>query len=285
MNLMELVRKRHDGPAWILVEECGNGTGYHVKRHADAVAVGVWPSRGYEIHGYELKQSRGDVQKELDDPSKADAVGKYCDYWWLVVSDLAIIDGLVIPDTWGILAPKHRVLRAHRKAPKRDATPVNRSFVAALVRRVTAEWVPKHLVDEIKKNALAEATAELERQQKWKKTDVEYERDALQRKLADFERDSGLSLEKQWENGDIARAVKAVIEARTASGQRYRGSHEEPAQMVRAELGRLERDVARHDQAAAGMKAAIERVRALLAEMEPDQPTSSPQEEPCVLTI
>lgn len=103
--MIDLIRKRHEGPAWVVVPEVPNGTGSNVSRRADAIALGLWPSRGYEIHGYEVKVSRGDVRKELNDPSKADAVGRFCDYWWLVVEDLSIIDGLVVPSTWGILAP------------------------------------------------------------------------------------------------------------------------------------------------------------------------------------
>lgn len=265
MNLMDLVRKRHDGPAWIVVEECGNGTGYNVSRHADAVALGVWPSRGYELHGYELKRSRGDVQKELDDPSKADAVGKFCDYWWLVVEDLAIIDGLVIPETWGILVPKRNVLRVHRKAPKRDATPVNRAFVAALTRRITAEWVPKHQHDELKKNALEQARAEVARESKWKKEDAERDLEDLRAKVAEFEKVSGVKISDvgRWEVANIARAVETVVKAREATGARFRGAHEEPLAMIRGELASLERSLARHETAKVNLGNAMQILRGL----------------------
>ena len=91
-DLIALIRKRHEGPAWIVVTEVANGTGGHAKRHADALALGLWPSHGHAIIGYETKVSREDVKKELRDPSKADPVGKFCDEWNLVISDESIID-------------------------------------------------------------------------------------------------------------------------------------------------------------------------------------------------
>src|ERR1051325_9577513 len=194
--MIDLIHKRHEGDAWIVLTEVANGTGAQALRHADALALGLWPSRGYEIHGYECKASRGDVQKELLDPSKADAVGKFCDFWWLVVSDVSIIDGLVIPATWGILAPKNKVLRVVRKAPKLEATPVNRAFVAALVRNVCKGWVPKHEHEAFKNAAREKARAELEQERRWKQEELNYEHRQLKDSVAAFEHASGIDLAK-----------------------------------------------------------------------------------------
>lgn len=294
--LEQLIRKRHEGPAWIVIEEVGNGTGYNVKRHADALAIGIWPSRGYEIHGYEVKRSRGDVQKELDDPSKADAVGKYCDYWWLVIEDLKIIDGLVIPATWGILVPKNKVLRIHRKAPKRDATPVNRSFVAAVVRKVTDGWVPKHVHDELKKTAKEEATKELENRNKYARDDSKHELEELRGVIKRFQEMTGVVIaeayshepdgtlrpKSAWELEGIGEAVKAVVNIRRTYGH---DRHNEPILVVERELMNLERDIDRHEaakQSATGrafhLRNEIERMRdELNATAEESTPREPPQ--------
>lgn len=138
-----LIKRRHEGPGWSVFFEVANGTGAKATRRADAVAVGLWPSNKYEVHGYEVKDSRQDVRRELLDPSKSDGVGKYCDYWWLVVSDLKLTNGLMIPSQWGILYPKANVLRVHRKATKRRAKPVDRPFFAVLVRNATENSIPR----------------------------------------------------------------------------------------------------------------------------------------------
>lgn len=61
-----------------------------------------------EIVGHEIKVSKGDVIAEVADPTKADAWLRYCTKWFLVVSDPALIDGVDVPDAWGVLAPPKR---------------------------------------------------------------------------------------------------------------------------------------------------------------------------------
>jgi len=75
------------------------------KRRADLIWVPTtWQERG-QIIGHEVKVSRADVVAELNDPTKADAWVRYCDQWWLVVADPSLIEGLNIPDHWGVMAP------------------------------------------------------------------------------------------------------------------------------------------------------------------------------------
>jgi hypothetical protein len=297
VNLNELIRKRHDGDAWIVVEELGNGTGYNTKRHADAVAIGLWPSRGYEIHGYEVKISRGDVQRELNDPSKADAVGKYCDFWWLVVDDLKIIDGLVIPPTWGVLYPKNRVLRIHQKAPQRKATPVSRAFSAAMIRRVCSTWVPRHEHEALKTNSLELAKTELAKEGKWKKDAAIADYERLLAAVTAFEKDAGIELltrytypagggggeetgampKSSWELKRIADAVKIVMEAREHAGSADRFRNDDPIALVQQELAGVERAIATHEQAIGNRRGAADRLRELLARIDTTKPTAPVQ--------
>src|SRR5687767_7953632 len=101
--MLDLIRKRHDGDGWIVFQELGDKPGIYADRTADAVALGVWASKKYEAHLYEIKISREDVKRELRDPSKVEGVGKYCTYWWLAISDEKIISDLVVPEAWGIV--------------------------------------------------------------------------------------------------------------------------------------------------------------------------------------
>lgn len=279
VSLYDMLAKRHPPPGWILMYEVGNGTGYNVSRHADAVAFSIWPSRGHAIHGFEFKASRSDVQKELADLEKADAVGKYCDYWWLVVEDLKIIDGLVIPETWGILAPKNNVLREHRKAPKREPKETGRPFAAAMIRRVVDNWVPKHEHDALKKNAREEARKEIESERKYKQVDAERELAAFRNMVANFEERSGVKLTEEhgydpgvahpradWHLKEIAEAVKVVVEARERAGRRFAG--DDPVGLVRMELDRIERSIENAERIAGNRRAAADQVRSLLAELE-----------------
>lgn len=251
----DLIRKRHDGPAWVVVTELANSTGGNVSRHADAAALGIWPSRGYELHGYECKLSRGDVQKELKDPRKADAVGRYCDFWWLVIDDLKIIDGLLIPESWGILVPKNKVLRVHRKAPKLKPKEWPRGFVAALIRNVTSNWVPRSEHQELKELTHQKVLAQLERDRKWKSDEGSLHAKQLQAKIAAFEEASGVEIEN-WQPGRIGEAVKLVLDARSQLGKDAIAQH----------IAQIDRSAQQHEHLARTARSAAESLRKVVVE-------------------
>lgn len=265
LSLEDMIEKRYGGAGWIVLRELGNGTGYNVKRHADAVAIGIWPSHGYSIEGLEVKRTRSDVQKELDDPSKADAVGKYCDFWWLVVADLKIIDGLAIPETWGILHPRSQVLRVHRKAPRRKPDPINRAFSAAIIRRVTSEWIPRWQLADLEKKTVEDARARVANESKYNVDNAVRDYKDLKATIAAFEKVSGLQIADaaNWRIQEIAEAVKIVIEARTLSGARVTSAYDAPEQLVSTEIKRIENAIDRHDRARASLASARDRLEVL----------------------
>lgn len=139
-DMLRLLEKRYPkAQGFVFLSEVGDSTGSSVNRHADAVVMQTWPSRGIALEGFEIKVSRSDLVRELENPRKADGVGKYCSTWWLVLSKTSLMDGLVIPATWGILVAAKRerleVVRLPKvvKKPK-EWTP---AFIAALVRNAS----------------------------------------------------------------------------------------------------------------------------------------------------
>jgi hypothetical protein len=118
--LRAALRKRYAAKSWVVLEEVKNGAGHQANRAADAIAMNLWPSQGLELHGFELKASRDDWLRELREPAKADAFGAYCDRWWIVVSDTAIVVDGELPPSWGLLMLEHGALRTIKEAPKRD---------------------------------------------------------------------------------------------------------------------------------------------------------------------
>lgn len=87
-TIVEALRKRYPEPAYALITEVRNSTGYARSRtgYADAIAMGCWPSRGLDVQGFEFKTDRGDWLREWKNPIKADQFVKYCDYWWVVIT-------------------------------------------------------------------------------------------------------------------------------------------------------------------------------------------------------
>ncbi|MFN3169274.1 MAG: hypothetical protein ACE37E_01115 [Hyphomicrobiales bacterium] len=109
-------------------------TGTRGRRYADAVAMSIWPSRGYSLQGFEVKVSRSDFISEMKDPTKADAVGQYCDLWWLVTPS-KLVAPEELPETWGLMELTGAGLRVKKQAPKREPATPTRGFMAALLRR------------------------------------------------------------------------------------------------------------------------------------------------------
>jgi hypothetical protein len=105
-------------PAWIFLPEIGAPDS---NRRADLICQGLAGATGRRIVGHELKVSRADLLHELDDLSKPDPWLRYCDQWWLVVSDPALLKGLDLPERWGIMAPpsgrRTRSMTVIRDAP------------------------------------------------------------------------------------------------------------------------------------------------------------------------
>ncbi len=99
-DLHSLLEQKFQRPEWAIVREVGNATGITCNRHADALALNLWPSRGMELHGFELKLSRGDWKRELDNPAKAESILRFCDRWWIVAGDAKIVLPGELPPTW-----------------------------------------------------------------------------------------------------------------------------------------------------------------------------------------
>src|SRR4051812_48555098 len=103
MTLAGLVAQAYPSPEWAVFYEVSNGTGFNSRRRADAVALGVWPSRGHALIGFEFKEDRRDWLREKDNPAKADLIAANCDAWVLVIGNEKVAKIEEIPEPWGLL--------------------------------------------------------------------------------------------------------------------------------------------------------------------------------------
>lgn len=135
--LRDALRKRYAMPEWVLMEEVRDAAGFESSRSADGIAMSMWPSRGLEINGFEIKASRSDWLRELKNPEKAEAIAAYCDRWWIVaLKDLVKAEEL--PAGWGLMELQaNGSLKEIKRAPAREnVKPITRTFMAAMMRRV-----------------------------------------------------------------------------------------------------------------------------------------------------
>lgn len=211
MGIRDALFKRYPAPAWALFFEVHNTTGYGRSRSADALAMGLWPSRGLELHGFEFKDDRGDWRNELKNPAKAETIAKYCDYWWLVAGNTNVVkDVQEIPAGWGYLLLKGQRLMTMKVAPKQEATPVTRGFLAAILRRQHESIIEapevQAKIESIKKDL------EVREKDNWSFEARENTRklERLEKAVAEFEKTAGVTI-NQWNAGRIGDAVREVM--------------------------------------------------------------------------
>lgn len=212
-----LLEKRFPSGQYALLAEVSDAAGFSRSRSADGIAMSLWPSRGLGIEGIEIKSFRGDWLKELKTPEKAENIFKYCDRWWLLTTDESIAKLEEIPATWGWMMIKGKTLRTIKEAPSLKPVPLDRHFVAAMMKRATKGMVPmgaiQDKIDEAKKkgeeNAKTNETYELRR--------LREEMSDLKKVMDGFEEASGMKFGR-WDNPKkIGEAVKFITDGRLPS--------------------------------------------------------------------
>jgi hypothetical protein len=138
MSIQDLLKAKYPAGEAVVCFEVPNGTGSNKSRSADAIAINLWPSRGLAIEGFEFKASRTDWLKELKDSSKADAFYRYCDFWWLIVTDKEIVKDGELPIGWGLMVAQKDRLKVLSRPKQNDKVVLDRDFVCGLLRAATS---------------------------------------------------------------------------------------------------------------------------------------------------
>ena len=218
-NLNTAFAARYPSGEYAVLYEVSDATGGRSTRRADAVVMSCWPSRGLWLAGFEFKASRSDWVREKTNPEKSEAVQQFCDYWWVVADDDKIVRDGELPKAWGLLVLRDGKLETVTDAPKLEAKPCTRAFVASMLRTAQKGYVPKSAVHEMVEEQAAERARNLagpdarvvDEFHKIKKA-----HDDLQARVSAFEIASGLNIQ-QWsadsvdEVGRIGRAVSLLL--------------------------------------------------------------------------
>lgn len=129
-----------NGVRYVTAEHVRSHASFDARRTADFVAMDMWKTGRLELHGHEVKVSRSDWLRELEDPSKAEEFIPYMNRWWLVIADESMVRPGELPDGWGMLVLARpdslASLRVVKHAPRRDALPLTPTRLAGLLRAV-----------------------------------------------------------------------------------------------------------------------------------------------------
>lgn len=210
-EIKSILRSKFKSPEWALLFEVGDSTGARQKRWADAVAMNLWPSRGLELHGFEIKSRRGDWLKELKNPAKSAPIQNYCERWWIVAPE-GIVKHDELPPTWGLYEtrPTGTLIKAV-DAPKLESVPMDRNFVAAMLRRSSE-------IDENEVNVTVNQAVQALRLKDEIRFQNEVERrtahtKAIENKIARIESISGIRIDRWIDEEKLGRAIGLVMQS------------------------------------------------------------------------
>jgi hypothetical protein len=216
-RLYELLKERYEQPAYIVLPQVANATGWSsTVRYADALAMSLWPSRGLELHGFEIKVAKNDWRKELRQPDKSEPIQAYCDRWWIVAApDVVEVEDL--PPTWGLLVPEKKrkmLLRVKHQAPLLEARPINRAFFAAILRRVAEHETDDARIEEAARVARQAGFEAGGKDAERRRECVQGQYDTLHKEVVEFERVSGISLRYRYGHSprELGEAVRVVLD-------------------------------------------------------------------------
>ena len=216
-QLLVRLKVRYPAPEFALIPNVADALGVVPSRRADAVAMGLWLSHGHDMQGFELKSSRADWLREKKNPSKSDAIAKYCDRWWLVLGHASIAKEGEVPPSWGILVPHGAGLRVARQAVRVEARALDKPFIAALLRAAYNNIDRAEVEAEVElrvAKAKKEMGKALERQQDAHEQEIA----GLRLGIGSFEERSGVSISK-WNAGEVGHAVRCLVSSKFDAGR------------------------------------------------------------------
>lgn len=205
-DLMAALARRYPVGQFALLEQVANGTGSRANRWCDAIAMSLWPSRGLELIGFELKVYRGDWLRELKNPRKAEEIAPFCHRWYVVTPQGLVLEG-ELPPAWGLLELRGGKLHCVREAPLAEPKAFDYWMLAAILRRASESMVPKSAL-----GALAKSEAEQIAAARKDSDGLELaELRRLKERVEAFEEKSGINL--QWSGKGLGEEFRRFLEA------------------------------------------------------------------------
>ena len=141
-DIRALLHTRFDDTRrYAYAEEVGNSTGAEQRRRLDMVIVDCWKSNGFAIEGIEIKISKSDLRRELQDASKHNVFYQNLDYYSLA-APASVVDLDLVPKQWGLYlvdvakdgSLSMRCVRKPCSLHDEFIKDVDKGFIAALLR-------------------------------------------------------------------------------------------------------------------------------------------------------
>lgn len=224
VEVLKALSRTFDQKEYVLLSNVRNGTGYtKQERYADALALSLWPSKGIELHGFEIKVSRGDWLNELKQPEKSHEIGRFCHRWWIATPP-GIVKIEEVPQLWGLIEVGEKKNTKKVVAPLRSPEPWDAVFVASIFRRFGEELIPRaeaELMANERVKAFQEDASKVGEMQyslrlaESARDSAERELKTLRERVRAFQEASGIDIPAYtWELGKIGTALRAFMNER-----------------------------------------------------------------------
>ncbi len=212
-RILSLLKSHHgDSRMWAFLTKVADGTGFGVSGWCDALAMGLWPSKGLDLYGYEVKVTRSDWQREMQNVKKAETFSSRCHYWF-VAAPKGVVKLEELPATWGLIEPAGNGMKVRRAPTRTTPAALDYEFLAAVLRYAVQQSPHELFLKEERAKAKKEGKDEASRNRDVEFRSLEQQRDSLKKRIDEFEKASGVVI-GTWNAGDVGEAVKAVLDCR-----------------------------------------------------------------------
>lgn len=209
-DLESAIATKYAAPKWATFFNVPDAVGMSANRRADAVAMGLWQSAGRHLHGFEIKVTRGDWMRELQDPLKAHAISRFCHFWW-IVAPKGVVKTEEMPASWGLQEFNGNGLRVKKGIEPREAETPTWEFIAGILRKAQeASPSTKELKGEFNRGyEHGKSFYKNVESQKLVEKRVQRRLGELEKSVADFEEVSGIKI-NTYNGRNIGKIVQLV---------------------------------------------------------------------------
>ena len=135
-DLMAMLRNKYAGNSHVVLAQVPNGTGVFLNRWIDAAVFSLWPCKGITRRAFEIKVSRSDFIRELQNPQKHQWVKDSFHEFWIVAPTGVIQDG-ELPNGVGQMYPRGDQLCIKKHCIRNDNPKLDGTLLAGFMR---AAW-------------------------------------------------------------------------------------------------------------------------------------------------
>lgn len=210
--VFKLLEAKYPKSEYALFPQVPDGTGSTKRRTADAICMSLWPSRGLEVEGFEIKVSRPDWLKELNgDPSKAESWAKHCDRWW-IVAPAGIVKKDELPKTWGLLSFSDKGLRKTVPAPLNESVvELSKAKIAGLFRAARQFFEGDCATTTEIEEAVKRGVEQGKQEGIYRQNQISRELKQLKEDVRNFEEKSGVQINR-WAGSNIGESFRKFRE-------------------------------------------------------------------------